>query len=117
MIAVADADAIHPPRPMQDLRGALLLLLMMTMMIMLFLLHPSTEATAGSPRSTFVAVDDDDDYHAVFAPSIHRGHRRISEEHFWRNYFYRVSLIKQSLELANGQKAYTLSYNNNKSPY
>ena len=25
---------------------------------------------------------------------------RVSEEHFWRNYFYRVTLIKQTYELS-----------------
>lgn len=25
---------------------------------------------------------------------------RVTEEHFWRNYFYRVSLIKQSAQLS-----------------
>jgi hypothetical protein len=28
--------------------------------------------------------------------------KRVKEDEFWRNYFYRVGLVKQSFELTNG---------------
>jgi len=36
-----------------------------------------------------------------FLPTVSAvGARRVSEERFWRNYFYRVTLLKQALELS-----------------
>jgi hypothetical protein len=35
--------------------------------------------------------------------------KRVKEDEFWRNYFYRVGLVKQSFELTNGLAETTAS--------